>query len=109
MRNCHDHGPEFISAHNDLEKIFSCLVWKLFEAHVVDVEQIAFEIFVETGIGFEGAFELLKVPDDIEDGAVGEIDAGFISSSEQMTSVRARISLLSCLYASQCCKFVGIQ
>ena len=28
---CHDRGAEFIAAHNDLEKIFSGLVWKLFK------------------------------------------------------------------------------
>lgn len=47
---CHDSGAEFIAAHNDLEKIFSGLVWKLFEAHVVDDEQIAFEIFFEKSV-----------------------------------------------------------
>ena len=50
---CHNRGAEFIAAHNDLEKIFSGLVWKLFESHVVDDEQITFEIFVESGIGVE--------------------------------------------------------
>lgn len=93
---CHDSGAEFIAAHNDLEKIFSCLVWKLFESHVVDDEQIAFEIFVESGIGFEGDFGLLEVPDDIEDGAVEHgitgLDRGIANGLSQMRFARSRRS-----------------
>jgi len=91
---CHDRGAEFIAAHNDLEKIFSGLVWKLFKAHVVDNEQIAFEIFVEAGIGFEGDFGLLEVPDDIEDGAVDHgitgLDRGVTDGLGQMCFASSR-------------------
>ena len=66
----HEGGFDFISAHDDLEEVFARFRRKLFDAHVVDDEQVALEVsFLHSLVKVFGA-GLMEIVEDVEDGPV---------------------------------------
>ena len=73
----HQSGAIFITAHDDLQEDFAALNRENFESHVIDDEQVGFEIFGQqaafTSLGLFGE----EFAHEIEDGAVKNEEAGF--------------------------------
>ena len=49
---CHHGGFGFVSTHDDLEEVFAGFGWELLDAHVVDDEQVALEVFAHDAFVF---------------------------------------------------------
>ena len=70
----HDGGAVFVAAHNDFQQVFAGVFGQLFEAHVVNDDQVGLEVFAH------GAFLLVErlifeeVPDQIKNGAVEDME-----------------------------------
>ena len=78
----HDGGFVFVPAHNNLEEVLSSMFGQLLEAHVIDDEQIGFEIMAEGFVTLLQRFLREEIGDDIKDGAVAHDEAlldGFIA------------------------------
>ena len=73
----HEGGAEFVAAHDDLEEVFAGFGWELLNAHVVDDEQIAFEVAFQGAFVAGGICVVAQVIKDVEDGAVEDDFAGF--------------------------------
>ena len=43
----HNRGAGFVAAHDNLEEVFSGVLGLLFQAHVVDDEQVGFEVLTQ--------------------------------------------------------------
>jgi len=66
----HDSGTVFVTAHNDFQQILAGVFGQLFEAHVVNDDQIGLQVFAQGFVLLIKGFVLHEVPDQIEDGTV---------------------------------------
>jgi hypothetical protein len=66
----HDGGAVFIPAHDDLQQIFAGVLGQLFQTHVVNDDQVGFEIFAQGFVLLVEGFVLHEIPDQVEDGTV---------------------------------------
>jgi len=73
----HERRAQLVAAHDDLEEVFAGLGRELFDAHVVDDEQVALEVALHGALVFLVESVLAQVGEDVEDGAVEDDFAGF--------------------------------
>lgn len=74
----HKSGAHFVTAHDDLEEVFSALGGQLFDAHVVYDEQIATEVSFEGFLVTQGMFALgAEFGNGVEDRTVENVLACF--------------------------------
>jgi len=66
----HEGGFDFISAHDDLEEVFARFRRKLFDAHVVDNEQVALEVSFHHALVNMFGSGYVEIVEDVEDGPV---------------------------------------
>jgi len=66
----HQGGAQFVAAHNDLKEVFAAFGRELLDAHIVDYEQVGFEVFAQDALVAGGVFVVAQLIDDVEDGAV---------------------------------------
>ena len=71
----HEGGTVFVSSHDDFEEEFTRFGLQLLDSHIVNDEQMGFEITWQYFFGFE-VFLFEKISHHIEDGAVKHIEAG---------------------------------
>jgi len=84
----HEGGSQLITSHDDFEEVFAGPGRKLFESHVVDDEQVGFEVFTEqTSVG--DGFFVHEFAYEVEDGdvayAVAALD-GFVAKALSQVS-----------------------
>ena len=73
----HERGAGFIAAHDDLQEHFPGFGRQDFEPHVIDNQQVGFEVAAQGAIEFLRGLIGLKFPDHVEDGTVEDLEAGF--------------------------------
>ena len=74
----HEGGAQFVAAHDDFEEVFAAFGRELFDAHVVDDEEIAAEVVVEDFLMPLGVVGVVtEVGEDVEDGTVEDGFAEF--------------------------------
>lgn len=72
----HDGGAVFVSAHDDFQEDFTAAGWEVFEAHVVDDEEVGFEEkALEAGVVGGGGVGG-DVADEVEDGSIEDMEPG---------------------------------
>lgn len=78
----HDGGAGFVAAHYDFQQILSGMLGQLLQSHVINDEQVGFEVTAQQPVAFgEGLFRK-KVGDQIEDGAIADgksLPDGFVT------------------------------
>lgn len=73
----HEGGAGFVTAHDDLQEHFSGFGRQDFEPHVIDEQQIGFEIAGQGAIQLGRGLIGLKFPNHVEDRPVENLEAGF--------------------------------
>jgi hypothetical protein len=66
----HDGGAHFVAAQDDFEQQFAAARGQGFESHVVDDEQVGFEIAGEQAVFRRASFAGDQIAHEVEDGAV---------------------------------------
>jgi len=66
----HDGGPVFITAHDDFEEVFAGVFGELFEAKIVDDQQLRLEIAAQGFVPLVEGFVFENVAHQIKDGAI---------------------------------------
>jgi len=61
-----------VAAHDDLQDVLAGPLGQLLEAHVVDDEQVGFEVLTQGAIFLEQGFVLEEIADEIEDGSIAD-------------------------------------
>lgn len=73
----HERGAGFVTAHDDFQEHFPGLGRQDLESHVIDDQEIGFEIAAQGAVQLFRGLIGLKLPDHVEDGAVEDLEAGF--------------------------------
>jgi len=73
----HQGGAHFVAAHDDLEEVFAGLGRELCDAHVVDDEQVAFEVALHGALVPLVKAVVAQIGQQVEDGAVEHGFAAF--------------------------------
>ena len=66
----HDGRTVLVAAHHHFQQVFAGMFGQLFEAHVINDDQIGLQVFPQGIILLIKGFVLHEVPDQIEDGTV---------------------------------------
>ena len=66
----HDGGAVFVATHDDFQQVFARVFGQLFEAHVVNDDQIGLEVFAHGAFLLVEGFVFEEVAHQIENGAV---------------------------------------
>ncbi len=78
----HDGGAVFVAAHDDFQEVFAGVLGQGLEAHVIDDEQVWFEITAQYPILLVEGFVFEEVPHQVEDGTVEDLEVeldGFVA------------------------------
>jgi hypothetical protein len=70
----HDGGTVFVTAHDDFQQVFAGVFWQLFQAHVVNDDQVGFQVFADGLVHLVKGFVFHEVAHQIEDGAVEDME-----------------------------------
>jgi hypothetical protein len=73
----HEGGAQVVAAHDDFEEVFPGLWRELFDAHVVDDQEIALEVAAHGSLVSAFVAVVAKVFEEVEDGAVEDGFAAF--------------------------------
>ena len=73
----HDGGAVLVAPEHDLEEQFAGAGGELLDAHVVDDEQVHFEVPGELAVVERGGFLVGQIADQVEDRTVIDAMAGF--------------------------------
>jgi hypothetical protein len=71
----HDGGAGFVAAHDDFQEVLAGVFGELLEAHVIDDEQIGFEILTQPAVALGERFFGEEIGDQIEDRPIAHEEA----------------------------------
>ena len=95
----HEGGAQFVATHDDFKEVFAAFGREVFDAHVVDDEEVTAEVVVEGFLMPLGVVALVvEVGEDVEDGAVED---GFSEFDEVVAEGLGEVAFADSGWAEQ--------
>lgn len=98
----HEGGAQFVATHDDFKEVFAAFGREVFDAHVVDDEEVTAEVVVEGFLMPLGVVALVvEVGEDVEDVEDGAVEDGFSEFDEVVAEGLGEVAFADSGWAEQ--------